>query len=253
MLTVNLQGGLGNQLFQLAAGEYIATQTGRRFYLDVSTTPVTHHSSQNYLTSVFRKWNSFQSCTHPTSFVQEPSYALQDWRSRLGDMPHVRLNGYFQNYQYVQSSFLERLELPSQSFDRNGVFLHIRGGDYKNHSLHDVGLSDTYYPWAIQQFPEDTHFYVFTNDIPYAKSMPFLKGIHWSIVETDELQALNCMRQCSGGICANSTFSWWGAYLKPNRKLILPDTWFHDSSIHIDGYFFPGCIKGPVKAAPLSE
>jgi hypothetical protein len=120
------------------------------------------------------------------------------------------------------------------------VFLHIRGGDYVGHPVHDVGLSAHYYPWAVQQFPPNTHFLVFTNDRAYAESLPFLQTISHSFAEGDELQALDQMRHCVGGICANSTFSWWGAYLTPNRKIVLPSKWFVYPIADISGLFVPG-------------
>lgn len=244
MLTVDLRGGLGNQLFQLAAGETIAKQTNRAFYVNSLQSPTTVHSTNPYFYTILREWKDMFFDVREDIVLQESSYAFRRWS--LPSDQNVKLEGYFQNVQYVSSSFVDRLYLPIQTFDRDGVFLHIRGGDYVNHPFHDVGLAERYYPWAIRQFPKDTHFYVFTNDTPYAKTMPFLKDISYSFVETDELQSLNCMRQCAGGICANSTFSWWGAYLNPNRKLILPSKWFNDERMFIDGYFFPGCTIGQV-------
>jgi len=47
------------------------------------------------------------------------------------------------------------------------------------------------------------------------------------------------MSKCKGGICANSSFSWWGARLNPNRSIILPSKWFNDSRLYTDGYYFP--------------
>jgi len=52
------------------------------------------------------------------------------------------------------------------------------------------------------------------------------------------------MSKCSkGGICANSSFSWWGAFLNPNRTIIMPSRWFNSSDMWIEGYYFPGVIK----------
>lgn len=247
MLSVNLQGGIGNQLFQLAAAETIATQTNRTLCIPTTRTPPTHHSQQNYFESILRDWNRFESSSIPMTTIHEPSYRVQPWATLINpSFTHVELRGYFQNYKYIPPDFCERLALPTRSFDPSGVFLHIRGGDYVRHPLHDVHLETSYYPWAIQQFPVGTHFYVFTNDIPYAKTMSFLRSIAHSFVDTDELQTLECMRQCAGGICANSTFSWWGGYLTPNRRIVIPEKWFNDSQIVTEGYNVPGWITGPV-------
>jgi FkbM family methyltransferase len=243
LLTVGIWGGLGNQLFELAGGETIAKQTNRHFYLQTLTSPETPHSKIPYFENIFQNWRHKLLDAHPDIGIEEtPTTFRSDWS--FPPNKNVILHSYLQHYKYISPSFIERLCLPDDPFDKNGVFLHIRGGDYVNHWMHDVHLETKYYPWAVQQFPEDTHFYVFTNDMPYAKSLEFLKNIKHSFVEADELQSLNYMRQCAGGICANSSFSWWGAYLNPNRKLILPSKWFTTDTFRHDGYHFPGCTIG---------
>jgi hypothetical protein len=224
MLTIQLKGGVGNQLFQIAAADTIARESGRRLVLPPC--PPTHHSSQDYFTTLLSSFASLRGDCSSADSV---------------------LNGYFQSYSVISPTFRDRLVCPPNIPSLPGAFLHIRGGDYVNHSLHAVGLS-AYYERAVQQFPPGTHFYVLTNDIPYAKTCPILQTISFTIVdEPDEVRALWTLARCrDGGICANSTFSWWGAYLNPGRTLVLPSTWFTDPSIPIEGYFFPGSLTCPV-------
>jgi hypothetical protein len=105
-----------------------------------------------------------------------------------------------------------------------------------------------YYERAVRQFPAGTHFSVLTNDISYAKTIPVLQRIsHTFVEEPDEVRALWTLARCrDGGICANSTFSWWGAYLNPDRTIVLPSKWFNDPSMPIEGYFFPRSLTVPV-------
>jgi hypothetical protein len=84
---------------------------------------------------------------------------------------------------------------------------------------------------------KDEKFIIFTNDIPYANSI--LPNIQ--IIEENEVNTLYLMSKSKGCICSNSSFSWWGAYLNPNRPLCLPSRWFNDVEFTLDGYFFPGC------------
>lgn len=230
MLTVKLNGGLGNQLFQLAAGYSVARSVGYAFYLRTTVSPVTH---QNYFDSIFRNLRRFQ---HNPFFipkiVEEPEFDV-DWRQVLKEHKHVCLKGYFQNHKYILKEFVDLLNLP-ETPALEGVFLHIRGGD----SRHEDGLEE-YYRTAVSLFPPGTMFYVFTDDISYAKTFSFLNTIpHKFIDEPDEVKALSMMRNCRyGGICANSTFSWWAAYLNRSeeRAIFLPST-------SMEGCFFPEAI-----------
>lgn len=235
-LSVALCGGLGNQLFQIAAGQSISRNTKRMLCLGEST--VTHHSTQDYYSTIFSKWVSSRRDSADAQTISETSYAYTEWNFPLDK--NVLLSGYFQNYQYILDDFVDSLVLPEVP-TLQGAFIHIRGGDYVNHWLHHIDLR-SYYQRAVAYFPENTKFYIFTNDISYAKTFSFLDEINCEFVSgCDEVESLALMKSCTiGGICANSTFSWWGAYMnRNNRTLVLPSEWFN-SPVYTDGYFFPG-------------
>lgn len=244
MLTIRFGGGLGNQLFQLAGSSSVAKSIGYKFYLQNKPTPPTPHSEKNYFDSIFENWRHLQRDTDGTpEIIGECDYIINPWKEKIENRPHVILDGWFQNYGYIEETFRDTLVLP-ETPTLDGAFLHIRGGDFVNNMEHDIGL-ESYYERAVQQFPNDTMFYVFTNDISYAKTRPILENIrHEFIDEPDELKSLSLMRNCKvGGICANSTFSWWGAFLqRENRILTVPSRWFRSPYIHLGGYFFPGSI-----------
>jgi hypothetical protein len=236
-LSIALCGGLGNQLFQIAAAHSISKKTNRVLLLGES--PVTHHSRQDYYSSIFSKWVSCRKDIKDAETINEKSYEYEEWQFPLNK--NVILSGYFQNYKYILDDFIDSLVLPNVP-TLQGAFIHIRGGDYVNHWLHDVKLQ-SYYEKSIACFPKHTKFYIFTNDISYAKTFPFLDTIDYEFVnESDELHSLALMKHCLvGGICPNSTFSWWAAYMnRKDRILVLPSKWFNSPYIYIDGYFFPG-------------
>lgn len=243
MLGCQLAGGLGNQLFQLAAAETIASETHRTLCLLDTVSPTTVHSSANYFDSILSDWKSLPRLPIPYANVSESSYQKHDWTQLIPSDESVCIHGYFQNWKYIPSTFTSKLKLPAVPQQR-GAFLHIRGGDFVNNDFHDVNIRQRYYQRAINYFPRGTHFFIYTNDVAYAKTCEFLSTIRHSFVQADELTSLAGMASCTqGGICANSTFSWWGAFLNPNRTIVMPSRFFSSSHIYIEGYYFPGVIR----------
>jgi hypothetical protein len=245
MLTTRLQGGLGNQLFQIAAGETMSKNTERKHYIENLNTS-SAHSKEMYFDSILKNWKTLYQPLQSVLF-DEPNFEYADWLPH-SQFPAICLNGYFQNWMYVPEDFKTKLSFDTSISEKYSklefsAFLHVRGGDYKNHWLHDVKL-DSYYEKAILEFPKDTHFYIFTNDLEYTLTKEFLRKIKHTFIFENEVNSLYLMSQCAlGGICANSSFSWWGAYLNPNRKITMPSKWFNDPNIYINGYYFDGVSK----------
>ena len=236
-----IRGGLGNQLFQMAFLDYLQKNTRRKIYIENNVPSI--HSPLNYLESVFKNIELDKSPQGiRQDWVHEHNLHPEDWLSIIRTS-NVMMYGYFQNYKYVSKEFVDKLSFDTSILDKykdieNRIFIHIRGGDFKLDSVHDVYLVD-YYKKAIKLFPSNSKFYIFTNDIKYTKTFDFLNNIDYEIIEENEIDSLLLMSRCNGGICANSTFSWWGAYINPNRKLILPSKWYNDDSLYTEGYYFP--------------
>lgn len=120
-------------------------------------------------------------------------------------------------------------------FMPNYVSIHVRRGDYVNNSFHwDLSETD-YYEKAMVLFP-DKQFIVFSDDIAWCKQQDIFKDCAFSENE-DEVTDFNIMASCESNIIANSTFSWWAAYINPcpAKKIVAPreDTWFRDGIIRI--------------------
>ena len=237
-ISPTLYGGLGNQLFQLAAAVSIAKKLNRKICIDTFKNN-SLHSNLSYFETIFKMYKKYYSVV-PSVSVNEDSWKKYTY------LDHIKLHGYFQDWRYIPDSFCSTLVFSNECLSRyptinKTVFLHIRGGDYINHPDHDIHL-DSYYEKAIQMFPVETQFSIFTNDMEYAKSKPYLQSISHSFVNENEVDSLFLMSQCCGGICANSSFSWWGAYLNTNRRLLFPNKWTTDPSHSISRYQFPNSI-----------
>lgn len=107
------------------------------------------------------------------------------------------------------------------------VAIHLRRGDYVNNKFYvDLSLTD-YYERAMKLFPREK-FLVFSDDIEYAKTYFVGNEFEFSEDKT-ELEDLNLMAGCKAIIMANSSFSWWGAFLgNKHKRVIAPKEWYGD-------------------------
>ena len=239
-ITVHLQGGLGNQMFQLAFLMYVREETGNYIFIDSLQSP-TPHSKENYFDTIFSKWKPYFNYKSTNVLHENPKIAYEDWKSKINKtVENQKLIGYFQRWEYtnpVRQEFIESLTFDESVLQKypdisSKFFIHVRGGDYIENSFHFIDLKE-YYKECINNHPEEK-FVIFTNDIPYTKSLfPDIP-----IIQESEVDTLLLMSRAKGCICANSSFSWWGAYLNPKRPIYFPSKWFNDPSMDTSGFYF---------------
>ncbi|WP_029322900.1 alpha-1,2-fucosyltransferase [Butyrivibrio sp. AE3004] len=126
---------------------------------------------------------------------------------------------------------IKNMNLMNEMENIPSVSVHIRRGDYldpENAALFGNIATEEYYESAMEYFralDPDTHFYIFTNDPDYARQKYADPG-RYTIVEHNtgkhSLLDIQLMSHCMGNICANSTFSFWGARLnrRKDKKLV---------------------------------
>lgn len=157
----------------------------------------------------------------------------------------LSLEGYFQSYKYAEAarrhlvmSRTPRSEwlqnLIRESKEKGFVSLHIRRGDYRQNGL-TYGLLDAdYYNRAIGKIPSkyrNLPIWIFSDDIPDAQKI--LSGVKDKTLvfitppkEVSSVESLILMTYAKVNIIANSTFSWWGAFLNQHSLVIAPNPWF---------------------------
>ncbi len=162
------------------------------------------------------------------------------------------------NWQFkdeLQKQAEERMLMIKEKLGNNNptVSVHVRRGDYLLPNHHFAILDSDYYEKAITQefwHPMDYNFVVFSNDIAYCREMLGGDNI-WFVEPTggekvcsdSEKEDLALLSLCDHHIIANSSYSWWGAFLSKNKdkKIICPTNWlktYHPSS-WINGRYFP--------------
>jgi hypothetical protein len=243
VISPHLMGGLCNQMFQIASAYGEALKTNK--IVTVTTLDSNPHSSIDYFSNIFRRVKRDTKLIIKKIYNETIDRALQ-----YCDIPNIdsdmRMIGYFQNEKYFIKYRKEILDLFSIEPIReevlrnnyndldNSYFIHIRRGDYVNNRLHYIDLT-MYYKKCIEyikSIDNNANFYVFSNDIEYCKSLEWLNKEDVRFIQNlDELDSLYLMSMCkSGGICCNSSYSWWAGYLNKNegKTVIYPNKWFNN-------------------------
>ncbi len=239
-VSCSISDGLGNRLFQIAAMLGYAEKHGhtpvfiREWIKDNPSQP-----GGNKVCSLFPGIQTMVlgDVSGEWAVIKPPFEAAMTYVELPFVDGHVKMDGYFQSALYFPSRLPVLANVEAAVLESSAVFLHVRRGDYLHplNAHHYVDLTE-YYRKALELFPPDSLVYVCSDDIAWCKAkMPGLYmsvvGAHqWRWVLGDEFETLSVMMGCSlGGICANSTFSWWGAWLNPSAEklVIMPDLWIH--------------------------
>jgi hypothetical protein len=147
---------------------------------------------------------------------------------------------FFQSEKYFDVEIVKNLfDIPRNEEYKDYTFLHIRRGDYvKYQDVHNL-LSEDYYENALDII-KPKNVVVLTDDVEWSKSHILFKYFKISNSKTD-IEDLSIMVSCESAIIANSTFSWWGAWLNenPRKKVIGPLKWFGSAIQHNTGDILP--------------
>lgn len=271
MVIVKLLGGLGNQMFQYAAGRRLAQVLETELTLDI--TRFERDPLRAYSLSHFHIQERF--ATQPeieSFFLKHPLHALLKQVSRrfgytvikesprpsfvpqlLSATGNVYLKGFWQSEQYFQDirplllqefEFKDAPDVENQSTlaaiqESESVALHIRRGDYvtdaPTNQMHGL-CSLAYYQQAIETIAarvSQPSFFVFSDEPDWAKAhvnIPYPTCYVTHNSGENGHEDLRLMRQCKHFIAANSSFSWWGAWLAEyaGKIVIAPKQWFRE-------------------------
>lgn len=266
MVIVRLYGGLGNQMFQYATGLALTKRLKTKILLDTAWfDDVINHPELTYRTyeldqfrikpGTFGPLDKISMKLSPPVIFHEKSTsyscAFQELRG------NVILDGYWQSYKYFadySTAIRRAFKFPFRPKPQNAkvinyiqsvnsVALHVRRGDYKTKQgkeFHGL-IPISYYSKAITEISKkinDPHFFIFSDEIDWAKR--HLKS-SYPLVYIDSnspnkgSEDMQLMTACKHFVIANSSFSWWAAWLNENPKkiVIAPEKWFANSDVQI--------------------
>jgi hypothetical protein len=241
MLSFNRLGNLGrlaNQMFQYASLKGIAKNCGHSFVIPPREVfgqfDLNVRNSDIILYDVFDLESKNEVGIHKQPTIQERMHHFD--KELFETCPdNVDLLGYFQTEKYfkhiedeIRKDFTfkdELLEICKGFIDTDMISLHIRRGDYTlniNHPTQDI----VYYENGLSKLPK-VPVVVFSDDPEWCKEQELFSSDRFMIAEGNSTDCDLClMSLCKYHIIANSSYSWWGAWLAKSEKVIAPKNWF---------------------------
>ena len=263
MIIVKIIGGLGNQMFQYSYAKSLQRK-GHKVKIDISAFDEykLHGGYQldkynidlkahpvNFLSKILKKLGLYKG-----RLIKENSLLFSNDLLRVKDNSYVE--GYFQSERYfstirrdIEISFDIKAELSNYTKltkgliqdASNSVSLHVRRGDYISNKKANIahGTCDLdYYQRAMSILNSkfnNVKYFVFSDDIKWCKENLKINSVIYvdSEEERDPCEDIYLMSLCRHNIIANSSFSWWGAWLnKNNEKIVVtPKRWFDDNNL----------------------
>jgi hypothetical protein len=245
-----VKGGIGNQMFIVAAAYVVHKTTGMPLYILENPPNIHNTKKHDYNKTIFKKFGIHLSVLQDNvlsfGYRQYSPGAFSAWFPE-----HIRpgtfMDDYFQFYpalslyeESLRKLFLDGLSVPQEDYSKY-AFLHIRRGDYLKFSDIHYIQPLAYYEKALQQLMSmrtADQILVFSDDIEWVQSQDFFKNPIMKIMNIeDELDTLTHMSHCkAGAICANSTFSWWGAFLGSygeRSPVFVPKKWINQPIVKL--------------------
>lgn len=238
MTSLGSNGRFGNQMFQYAT----LYALGKELNYEISI-PYSNINSNDYLHFCLPDCFSLSAKDlknhYFSSYYQEPHF---NYDINIKNIPdNTNLKGYFQSEKYFKSyknnlknkefNFKNEIKIKTNELlkgrDSDLISVHMRLGDYlKFQNSHPICSSD-YYKLALAEMPKDANVILFSDD--YSLALPFFKDLGINVFAcgtNDKFVDMCLMTFCEYHIIANSSFSWWGAWLSNSKKTIAPKQWF---------------------------
>jgi hypothetical protein len=253
IITPFLRGGLGNYIFQIATSFATSVRDNKTMLVNTSDVSVIHSPLETYLNNIFRKIKFVDGvdCQHFHEPVQAIQYEL------IPNYPgNTKLMGYYQNetyFNHLRNEVLDLFEIDEETkemllqkygdiLNLETCSLHVRRGNYVERQQYHPLQTVEYYTKSIETIGKDKHYLIFSDDIQWCKeNLSFIENKTF-VEGNKDYEDLYLMSFCKDNIIANSSFSWWGAWLNKNnnKRVIYPSVWFGNNGQITDGI---GCVN----------
>lgn len=265
MISIDIQGGLGNQLFMIFATLAYGIQNNIKVIFPYHTGS---HNRGTYWDTLFDHLNIFTTRTPENSVDLQRFQRYAEPQFSYNPIPffgeqNISLFGYFQSPKYfepIQQIIFQLIHLSDKKneireshkglFDKPVVSIHFRMGDYKQKRYYHPIMNYEYFEGALTYIMEHTdtqkvlylceqedNEYVGSQILRLNAKYPQLEFVKVddSLPDYEQLLIMSC---CHHNIISNSSFSWWGAYMneEPNKMVVYPSIWFGEYFEHSHDY-----------------
>lgn len=272
-LIVKFNGGLGNQMFQHAFARALEAKTGHKVFMDMTffdkgysrpyeldvfkadVSKITGFLANAKLDFIWRFRRKLKNKKFLGTFIyEEPHFEFDEKVFEVG--PDTYIHGFFQSEKYlngVEEKIRDDFKFNPEPDEKNqaiidkinstnAVSLHIRRGDYvqkKRFQNKYATCSLDYYKRGLEQIVKTVSnptLFIFSDDKEWVKenlSLPYETIFVDNNSGDKSYEDLRLMSLCKHNIIANSSFSWWGAWLNNNSEkiVIAPQKWFNDEKV----------------------
>ncbi len=257
MIVVKIYGGLGNQMFQYATASILSKKLSTRLYCDLSW--YQEKANRSGIVQRHYELDQFGINTRKVGFLaklkRQPTLfkeSYQGYDPMFGNLNgDILLDGYWQSYKYFENYELlvrQLFQFPKLKTNQNlrgeitssqSISMHIRRGDYaanpKTKAIHGL-MPMSYYMTAIKRASKNLKapkLFVFSDEPSWAKANLKLPLPTVFVERGHNVDDMHLMSLCKQNIIANSSFSWWSAWLNenPRKQVIAPKQWFNDASL----------------------
>jgi hypothetical protein len=274
LVSVYIMGGLGNQLFQIMAALSYSLDTGRTPVFSETKYEEEYPARPMYWNTMLCKLRPYVSSNLPICdffpLYQTPEFSHIN--TAIQQEKNVLLRGYYQDYRYFHQNYdkivdmmgihekrqtvLSKIEYTCTEFKyRIPISMHFRRGDYCEKTCFHTVFTAYYYINAIRHILASCDtisrkqiivycFYEKEDQVDVLSIVNDIKlhypnvafAMYSNMNQFEDWEQLLAMSLCKHHIIANSTFSWWGAYLNPNKDKIVcyPDHWFGHNLEYLD-------------------
>tara|TARA_A100001234_G_C12616566_1_gene381882 strand:+ start:699 stop:1502 length:804 start_codon:yes stop_codon:yes gene_type:complete len=244
-------GQLGNQMFQYAATLGVARYHGVTFTIPNHDEVLIDSLGNKLRIELFDCFDINPDNTgllNTNKVLSEKGFEFDNSILNTDRTIDFTLYGFFQTEKYfkhceeeVRNQFKFKEEIVNECNDiieecfNNPIALHIRRGDYLINSDNHYNQSLDYYEKALSKFDSKRQVVIFSDDPQWCVEQKLFESDRFIVSSgNDPYIDLYLMTQCSDFIIANSTFSWWGAWLANRGKVIAPKKWFGPNNSHLN-------------------